>query len=59
MRIETTDITDGNKRNELILYANSLGCKAVYNPRNNGMDIEVVSSEKIKKIKDKIEQLKG
>lgn len=58
MRIETPEITDGNKRNELILYANSLGCKAIYNPRNNGMDIEAQGSEKIKKIKEKIEQLK-
>ena len=59
MRIDTTIITDENKKNELILFANNLGGKAVYNPKTRGMDIEVDNPEKVRKINQKIEELKN
>ena len=57
MRIDATKITDGGKKNELILFAREIGCKAVYNPKTEGLEIEAYSPEKVVQINKKIEEL--
>ena len=58
MRIDATSITDGSKKNQLILFAREIGCKAVYNPKTNGLEIEAYNQEKVLQINKKMEELK-
>ena len=57
MLIPTQHIIDKDKKNELILYANDLGAKAIYSDRFKGMAIETNNGEIARKIKNKIKEL--
>ena len=57
MLIPAGEVTDGEKKNTLILHAQSLGCKAVYNEKYKGMCIEVSTKLQEKLIKEKIKEL--
>lgn len=57
MHIPTIQITDNEKKNELIHFANAKGAKAVFSDRYKGMVIEVYNKEVAKAIKRKIKEL--
>lgn len=58
MLISAVKITDVEKKNILILYAQSLGCTAVYSEKYKGMCIETSTKMQKKLIKEKIKELK-
>lgn len=53
--IPAVKITDPKKKNEMILYARSLGCKAVHSEIYQGMCIESNDRKATKKIKELLE----
>lgn len=55
--ISTKKIKDPNKKNELILFAQKNGCKAVFSTRYKGMTIECPTLEKEKIMKAKVKEL--
>ena len=57
MLIPAEKITDGEKKNDLIVYAQTLGCKAVYHEMYKGMCIEISTKLQEKLIKEKIKEL--
>lgn len=57
MVVQTKQITDEQKKNTLILYAQELGCKPVYSEEYDGMVIQVNSKKEGKLIKEKIKYL--
>lgn len=57
MIISATSITDGDKLDELIKYANSLNCKAFYREQYKGMAIDTSNTKAEKLIKAKIKEL--
>jgi len=57
MIISATSITDGNKLDELIKYANSLNCKAFYSEQYKGTAIDTSGTRADKLIKAKIKEL--
>lgn len=57
MLVSAEKIKDGNKKNELILYAQSIACKAVYCEGQRGMSIQVDTKKQKKLIETKIKEL--
>ena len=57
MLISAVKITDPQKKDELIHFANALGCKAVNSQEYGGMAIEIINTKAIKRIQQKIEEL--
>ena len=55
--ISTKKIKDPNKKNELILFAQKNGCKAVFSTRYKGMVIECSTFDKERIIKEKVKEL--
>lgn len=59
MLISTVQITDPEKKNELIIYARSLGCKAVFCEEYKGMSIQSNDRKTTKQIKQKMKELEN
>lgn len=59
MLVSAKKIKDGNQKNNLILYAQSLGCKAVYCEQFEGMAIQVDTKNQKKLIETKIRELEN
>lgn len=57
MIISATSITDEDKKNELIIYAQSLKCKAIYSEYYKGLAIDTLETKADKLIKAKIKDL--
>ena len=57
MIISATSITDEDKKNELIIYAQSLNCKAVYSESYKGLAVDTLKTKADKLIKAKIREL--
>lgn len=57
MLISAVEITDEEKKNELILFARSVGAKAIYSITCKGMAIECYDNQMYKKINKKIKDL--
>ena len=57
MLVPATKITDSEKKNELILFANSIGAKATFVESLGGMAINCNNQKQEKEVKKKIKEL--
>lgn len=57
--IDATSIKNPEDKNDLILYANEIGCKVVFSDEIGGLGVEYESSKQKKLIKEKLKELQG
>lgn len=58
MEISATSIKNKERKNDLILYARSIGCSAVQSRKYNGLAVEYKTNGQKNKIEQKIKELK-
>lgn len=57
MEISATSIKNKERKNDLILYARSIGCRAVQSRKCHGLAVECQTNEQKAQIEQKIKEL--